>query len=254
MDSICTDQSDQAIVIATSGSFVRHGYDMDKAFMGKFARAPYMMVRPTVRATPWARKHDGFVILQEVAKARMQFPAHKIIVLAYSETAITVSDMINLGLFDPYNVVVVLMANGNRANGGFRSRFRKINATIADGKTPVIDIAKEYDGLSDYPVDSRNFLACANAVIGYLTSHGGSMKTVDFDKAVREYGEVCDNTVYITVPHPSGTVPLNRLLLALGLRFMPERWQNRLIDMIETRVNTGYYCPSKIGQDVKFRG
>ena len=158
--------------------------------------------------------------------------------------------MVNVGLFDPYDVTVVLMANGNRANGGLRSRFRRTDATIASGKTKVIDIAMEYDGLSDYPVNSRNLLACLNAYLGYLTIHGGSMKKVDFDTAVRGLGVEYGSTTYVSVPHPSGMIPLVRLFL--GLRFVPKRWRSRLRTSIESRVEVGY-DRSRIGQDVKFR-
>ncbi|AQT79489.1 hypothetical protein B1R94_09710 [Mycolicibacterium litorale] len=75
----------------------------------------------------------------------------------------------------------LLVVNPNRPNGGVLARFAGAHIPILDitfnGATPdngdtTIDIARQYDGWSDFPTYPLNILATVNAVLGMLYVHG----------------------------------------------------------------------------------
>lgn len=81
----------------------------------------------------------------------------------------------------PDELSFVLVANPNRANGGILARFPGLYIPILDvtfdGATPedqyqTIDVAREYDLISDFPEYPLNLLATANALAGYVYLHG----------------------------------------------------------------------------------
>lgn len=88
----------------------------------------------------------------------------------------------------PPDVSFVLTANGNRPNGGFLARGPEgvtipvglpFGGSTFNGSTPptdtqyaTTDIAAQYDGWSDFPVNPLNlFLAVANAMMGVDSLH-----------------------------------------------------------------------------------
>lgn len=75
----------------------------------------------------------------------------------------------------------VLVANPARPNGGVLSRFAGLYIPVLDvsftGATPdngdaTIDVARQYDGLADFPTYPLNLLATTNAILGMILVHG----------------------------------------------------------------------------------
>ncbi|MCV7178430.1 PE-PPE domain-containing protein [Mycolicibacterium sphagni] len=91
---------------------------------------------------------------------------------------------------DGPDVSFVLIANGNRPNGGFLSRgpagvtipwFLQFGGATFSGPTPTntqystVDIAAQYDGWSDFPENPLNLLADINAMMGITYLHLGGV-------------------------------------------------------------------------------
>lgn len=111
-------------------------------------------------------------------------------------------------------VSFVLVANGNRPNGGFLSRgptgitipwFLTFGGATFSGPTPTdtqyatVDIAAQYDGWSDFPVNPLNLLAVLNAMMGitYLHLAGVYDDTSLTDSGVIDQGQYGDTHYYL---------------------------------------------------------
>ena len=123
-----------------------------------------------------------------------------------------------------------MLANPGKPNGGILERY-KLFGTIPffgitfDGDTPTNgpqnpdgsyvaptkDISFLYDGVSDHPVWSLNFLALANALAGYVYLHG---ETPTADDDLIYQGSAGDTDYYVI---DSGIVPILRPLGSLGV-------------------------------------
>src|SRR5882757_4819555 len=123
-----------------------------------------------------------------------------------------------------------MLANPGKPNGGILERY-KLFGTIPffgitfDGDTPTNgpqnpdgsyvaptkDISFLYDGVSDHPVWSLNFLALANALAGYVYLHG---ETPAADDNLIYQGSAGDTDYYVI---DSGIVPILRPLGSLGV-------------------------------------
>ncbi|MEH3143635.1 MAG: PE-PPE domain-containing protein [Mycobacterium kyogaense] len=108
----------------------------------------------------------------------------------------------------------ILVANPNRPNGGILERFEGLHIPILDvtfnGPTsdgdPTIDVARQYDGWSDFPTYLWNPLAIANAIAGMALVHGNTQFDLTAEDliAARESGDsdyyqVHGNTTYYVV-------------------------------------------------------
>lgn len=80
----------------------------------------------------------------------------------------------------PDDLSFVFVANPNRPNGGILGRFPGLYIPFLDvsfdGATPnddypTIDVARQYDLISDFPKYPINLLADANALLGYMYLH-----------------------------------------------------------------------------------
>lgn len=126
------------------------------------------------------------------------------------------------------DVSFVLIANGNRPNGGFLARgpegvtipsFLPFGGATFNGSTPTdtqydtVDIAAQYDGWSDFPVNPLNLLAVANAMMGvdYLHLGGTYDKTTLTDPGVIDQGQYGDTHYYmISTPVLPLLMPLEK--------------------------------------------
>lgn len=112
------------------------------------------------------------------------------------------------------DVSFVLIANGNRPNGGFLARGPEgvtiplglpFGGSTFNGSTPTdtqydtVDIAAQYDGWSDFPVNPLNLLAVANAMMGvdYLHLGGTYDDTTLTDPGVIDQGQYGDTHYYL---------------------------------------------------------
>ncbi|WP_319431075.1 PE-PPE domain-containing protein [Mycobacterium sp. RTGN5] len=125
------------------------------------------------------------------------------------------------------DVSFVLIANGNRPNGGFLARGPEgvtiplglpFGGSTFNGSTPTdtqydtVDVAAEYDGWSDFPVNPLNLLAVANAMMGvdYLHLGGTYDSTTLTDPGVIDQGQYGDTHYYlVSTPVLPLLMPLN---------------------------------------------
>ncbi|WP_445169113.1 PE-PPE domain-containing protein [Mycolicibacterium sp. Dal123E01] len=126
------------------------------------------------------------------------------------------------------DVSFVMIANGNRPNGGFLARGPQgvtipsglpfAGATF-NGSTPTntqydtVDVATQYDGWSDYPVNPLNLLAVMNAMQGidYLHLGGTYDNTTLTDPGVIDQGDYGDTHYYmISTPVLPLLMPLEK--------------------------------------------
>jgi hypothetical protein len=142
-----------------------------------------------------------------------------IVVFGYSQSARIASiekrDLAASGSTLP--VSFVLIGNPNRPNGGVLSRFQgqqiPILGVTFDGATPTntnfktVDVIRQYDGWSDFPLNPLNPLATANAVAGIYYVHG-DYQSVGLGNAIYQ-GSYGDTQYYM--------IPSNRLPLLMPL-------------------------------------
>ncbi|WP_431239117.1 PE-PPE domain-containing protein [Mycolicibacterium aichiense] len=171
------------------------------------------------------------------------------------------------------DVSFVLIANGNRPNGGFLARgpegatvpsFLPFGGATFNGSTPTdtqydtVDIAAQYDGWSDFPENPLNLLAVANAMMGVDHLHlGGTYdETTLTDPGVIDQGQYGDTHYYlISTPVLPLLMPLNSFgtlghaladTLDAPLRVMVESAYNRTTSPgVPTSWNI-FYLPNPI--------
>ena len=184
-------------------------------------------------------------------------------VISYSQSG-TIASIAKRGLItEPASATVsfAFAANPNRPNGGILERFsgdyiRGLGVTFS-GATPTnsaigsplttVDLAGQYDAISDFPTNPLNLLADLNALLGYFFIHprptGLSVPELQ--------GQYQDSTYYLapttTLPLliPLKQVPLLGPLLAgvldPPLRVLVEAGYDRTINPgAPTRVNLRY--------------
>src|SRR6478735_8781641 len=120
-------------------------------------------------------------------------PGDTFVVYGFSQSS-TISTLEKRALAAEYapgegpDVSFVLIANGNRPNGGFLARGPEgvtipvglpFGGSTFNGSTPTdtqydtVDVAAQYDGWSDFPINPLNLLAVANAMMGVDYLHLG---------------------------------------------------------------------------------
>ncbi|MBB3750188.1 hypothetical protein FHT44_002649 [Mycolicibacterium sp. BK634] len=161
-------------------------------------------------------------------------PGDTFVVYGFSQSS-TISTLEKRALAAEYapgegpDVSFVLIANGNRPNGGFLARGPEgvtiplglpFGGSTFNGSTPTdtqydtVDIAAQYDGWSDFPVNPLNLLAVANAMMGvdYLHLGGTYDDTTLTDAGVVDQGQYGDTHYYlISTPVLPLLMPLNNL-------------------------------------------
>lgn len=135
------------------------------------------------------------------------------LIYAYSESA-TIASQQKLDLIaHPVDAAVnfMLLANPNRPNGGILERFvgayipvlgvtfSGATATYSPMPKPLttVDIARQYDGWSDFPTNPLNLLSVANAMLGTILVHGNYFGV----GTPRLQGQYQDTTYYL-IPTP----------------------------------------------------
>ncbi|PND56010.1 PE-PPE domain-containing protein [Mycobacterium sp. ENV421] len=161
-------------------------------------------------------------------------PGDTFVVYGFSQSS-TISTLEKRALAAEYapgegpDVSFVLTANGNRPNGGFLARGPEgvtipvglpFGGSTFNGSTPTdtqydtTDIAAQYDGWSDFPVNPLNLLAVANAMMGvdYLHLGGTYDNTTLTDPGVIDQGQYGDTHYYlISTPVLPLLMPLEKL-------------------------------------------
>jgi PE-PPE domain len=148
-------------------------------------------------------------------------PTDTFVAFGYSQSA-TIATLEKRSLAEQYapgegpSVSFVLIANGNRPNGGFLARgpqgftiplpFNRGGATFSgptptDTQYPTVDIAMQYDGWSDDPVNPFNLLAVMNANMGVEQLHPYYGDHSLTEPGIVNQGQYGDTTYYL-VPTP----------------------------------------------------
>lgn len=135
------------------------------------------------------------------------------------------------------SVTFVLMGNSLRAHGG-------VDAELGISKPSqyqVIDIAREYDPVADYPDDHFNFLAVANALAGSQSLH--DYRPVDINdpnNIVWTEG----NITYVLVP--TENLPLLDGLRRIGLTKLADKMNAELKPKIDAAYDRSYIPASAL--------
>ncbi|KRE33162.1 hypothetical protein ASG82_23370 [Mycobacterium sp. Soil538] len=135
---------------------------------------------------------------------------------------------------DPDQLSVVLIGNGGRKYGGVNGWFwGDLLTTPTDTQYDVVDIAREYDPIADFPSNPFNLLALANgiAAFSYVHLRYDEVDLDDPDNIVWKEG----NTTYVYVP--TEHLPLLQGFYDAGLGSLVEGIEPRLREIIDSAYN-----------------
>ena len=146
----------------------------------------------------------------------------------------------------PQQVSFILVGNPARKYGGIRPAVSDEMETPSTEYT-VLDVAREYDGVADYPDDPSNLLAVANAFAGAATTHTdyGSVDLDTADTTVWQDG----NTTYVLVRNKN--LPLLAPLRTIGLTGLADKLNDPLKKAVDSGYNRNY--PGLIEDPVQAR-
>ncbi|MBI5336266.1 MAG: PE-PPE domain-containing protein [Mycolicibacterium rufum] len=135
---------------------------------------------------------------------------------------------------DPDQLSVVLIGNGGRKYGGVNGWFwGDLLLTPTDTQYDVVDIAREYDPIADFPSNPFNLLALANglAAFSYVHLRYDEVDLDDPDNVVWKEGK----TTYVYVP--TEHLPLLQGFYDAGLGSLVEGIEPRLREIIDKAYN-----------------
>ena len=178
-------------------------------------------------------------------------PDAEIVVFGYSQSAMIVTEekrrlaaAAAAGERVP-PVTFVMIANPSRPNGGVGERLTRLfpntgfqGATLTDTPFPTIDIARQYDPFSDFPLYPLNPFAMANTFVALLYMHDYRPTTLDPtdphynpNTVVEHYG---DTTYYFI---PAEHLPLLQPLRDAGV---PAAMLDKVEPTLKAWVELGY--------------
>ena len=130
----------------------------------------------------------------------------------------------------------LLLGNGTRKYGGLSTWVLGDSIVAPPTRYEVIDVAREYDPIADFPTNPFNLLAMANALAGFNVIHM-DYRDVDLDDP-DNYVWTENNTTYVFVPTES--LPLLQPLRNLGLGWVADQWEAPLRAIIDTAYRRTY--------------
>ncbi|AFM17543.1 PE-PPE domain-containing protein [Mycolicibacterium chubuense NBB4] len=131
----------------------------------------------------------------------------------------------------PEDLSFILLGNGGRKYGGINTWwYGDQRATPTDTQYDVLDVAREYDPVADFPQDPYNLLALANAAaaFGYVHMRYDQVNLDDPDNIVWTEGK----TTYVFVP--TEHLPLLQGFYDVGLGWMVQNVEPKLRDEVDT--------------------
>ncbi|VEG52746.1 PE-PPE domain-containing protein [Mycolicibacterium aurum] len=138
---------------------------------------------------------------------------------------------------DADDLTLVLIGNGGRKYGGVNGWwYGDTLLTPTDTQYSVVDVAREYDPIADFPDDPFNVVALANALAAFYYVHL-DYSDVDLDDG-GNYVWTEGNTTYVFVP--TENLPLLQGLRDLGLDSLADRWEGSLRDIIDQAYDRDY--------------
>ncbi len=135
---------------------------------------------------------------------------------------------------DPDQLSVVLIGNGGREYGGVNGWFwGDLLMTPTDTQYDVLDIAREYDPIADFPSNPFNLLALANGIAAFSTVHlrYDEVDLDDPDNIVWKEGK----TTYVYVP--TEHLPLLQGFYDAGLGSLVAGIEPKLREIIDSAYN-----------------
>lgn len=247
------------------------GANMEKKLSGYFSGEPNSAYPGyTFTTVPWTATSGGVSLLfggktyddsqadglekisAAIARTLEADPEGQIVVVGYSSSANVVTKLVRKlqaergesGTPSPENLSFLVFGNPNRPNGGLLGRFAGTQIPFPFGITfdgesapsnyKVTDIAWQYDGYADFPKDTRNLLAVANALIGIVTLHGfyDGADPSNPDNIVSDYDD--GNTRYVTL---KSSLPLLAGLYGLGI---PPQLLTGLDSFLRSEIEKAY--------------
>ena len=130
----------------------------------------------------------------------------------------------------------LLLGNGTRKHGGLSTWVLGDSIVAPPTRYEVIDVAREYDPIADFPTNPFNLLAMANALAGFNVIHM-DYRDVDLDDP-DNYVWTENNTTYVFVP--TEKLPLLQPLRNLGLGWVADQWEAPLRAIIDTAYRRTY--------------
>lgn len=138
---------------------------------------------------------------------------------------------------DAEDLTFVLIGNGGRKYGGINGWwYGDALLTPTDTQYSVIDVAREYDPIADFPDNPFNLLALANALAAFYYVHL-DYSDVDLDDGAN-YVWTEGNTTYVFVP--TEDLPLLQGLRDLGLDWLADEWEEPLREIIDEAYDRDY--------------
>ncbi len=138
---------------------------------------------------------------------------------------------------DADDLTFVLIGNGGRKYGGVNGWwYADTLLTPTDTQYSVIDVAREYDPIADFPDDPFNLLALANAFAAFYYVHM-DYSEVDLDDGAN-YVWTEGNTTYVFVP--TENLPLLQGLRDLGLDSLADVLEEPLREIIDGAYDREY--------------
>ncbi|MCH9667528.1 MAG: PE-PPE domain-containing protein [Actinomycetia bacterium] len=135
---------------------------------------------------------------------------------------------------------IVLLGNSGRKYGGINGFFWgnlfNMLMTPTDTGYDVLDVAREYDPIADFPDNPFNLLALANAWAGFNSIHL-SYSQVDLD-APGNYVWKEGNTTYVHIP--TQHLPILQGLRNVGLGALADQWEAPLREIIDRGYDRDY--------------
>ena len=133
------------------------------------------------------------------------------------------------------NVSFIFIGNPKRKYGGSTTEYTS-TPTTPNTQYTVLDISREYDGVSDVPDDPMNLLAVLNSLAGYFFVHTSysNVDLVNDDKLVWTEG----NTTYVLVR--TANLPLLDPLRYIGLGFVADALNAPLKKIVDSAYNRDY--------------
>lgn len=132
--------------------------------------------------------------IKAIKTARAQNENEEIVVVGFSQGSGAATDAIEQLEKEGYNtsgITFVLTGNGTRNNGGFWAGLPPgvyvpvLGISFGDatipGNTKIIQVSKQYDGVSDSPKYMFNLVAGANAILGQYYQHNDYYRDVELD-------------------------------------------------------------------------
>lgn len=130
----------------------------------------------------------------------------------------------------------VLIGNGTRKYGGLSTWVLGDSIVAPPTQYDVIDIAREYDPIADFPTNPFNLLAMANALSAFNVIHM-DYTDVDVDDP-GNYAWTEGNTTYVFVP--TANLPLLQPLRSMGLGALADQLEAPLRAIIDRAYDRDY--------------